>query len=89
MATTTLEEKRRQTIERNKRKLAQLGVKSAAKTIKKQVKGEEEKEAEVLKKRKKKSCEACQAKGARAERRKEKVNERCGARGVREAAAGR
>ena len=63
MATTTLEEKRRQTIERNKRKLAQLGVKSAAKTIKKQVKQEEEKEAEVLKKRKKKAARRAKRRG--------------------------
>ena len=55
MATTTLEEKRRQTIERNKRKLAQLGVKSAAKTIKKQVQEEEEEAAVLAKKKKKKA----------------------------------
>ncbi|WZN66245.1 hypothetical protein HKI87_14g78100 [Chloropicon roscoffensis] len=59
MATTMLEEKRRQTIERNKRKLAQLGVKSAAKTIKKQVK----QEAEVLAKRKKKAARRAKRRG--------------------------
>ena len=63
MATTTLEEKRRQTIERNKRKLAQLGVKSAAKTIKKQVQEEEEEAAVLAKKKKKKAARRAKPSG--------------------------